>query len=349
MSDFVFLSNADTGGQNIAIARAINKYTKHTARALKMNDNYIHYPYDLCAQLGSYSLFDGKYYSREAILDIMRSANFLIFDTYDRFMGWDILFEDFYKGKSIVYRHNGDQCRLNNFIVDGFHKNNNDGIIVSTPDLLDCIPHVKNKTWIPNSVIDEDYLNSLPTAIYDKPLVVGHSPTNPTRKGTFEFLDALGEVAKKHEVFFDPVANMSWYSALKQRALHHVFFDQITKDIHWYGNCSIESAWLGQVVLCNPIKNGHIKVPFVPVDFDTLDKDLTSFFNRIDSTVYEELSKAHKTWVRKVHNPRDVAKTHVEWITENAIEWTSNHRFLTDRILLKAGWRWVKGKGIKIK
>jgi len=349
MLDFLFLSNADTGGQGYAITQAINRYTEYTARCIKINQNYIQYPYDLCSNLGQYSLLDGKFYSKTDIINLVKEAKVLVFDTYDRYYGYDILFEDYYIGKKVVYRHNGDQCRRNSFIVDRFHQRNNDAVVVSTPDLLKSIPHVKNKIWLPNLPIDLEYMSSFDLPRYNKTIVIGHTPTNPLRKGTFEFIEALGEIASKYPISFDPIAFTPFYESIYLRATtHHIYFDQITTDIRWYGNASVEASWLGQPVICNELLEGYIDTPFYTVTFENLKERLEELFSNMNKEFYEELQAKHLEWVKKEHNPEILASKHAEWMLDNAREWSKDHQFLTDKISLVEGWRWVRGKGIPL-
>lgn len=348
MVKFLFLGNADTGGQNTAIARAIRTYTKHDARSIRMNDNYIHFPYDLCRDLSNYSNFDGKYYSRDDILEIVRDTDIIVFDTYDRFYGYDILFEDHYLGKRVVYRHNGDQYRLNPLVAGSFHRMNNDALVVSTPDLLKVAPRIVKQIWLPNVVIDEDYLNSLPTPEYDDMLCVGHSPTNPKRKGTFEFIRALGNVAKDIPIDFDLIARRGWYDAVRYRAMkQHIYFDQIQNDIKWYGNASIEAAWIGQPVICNELLIRRY-APFFPVDFADLEELLRCFFTDVNEDLYKCYQERHMKWARELHSPKANADEHANWMIANATEWTKDHKFNTDVILGAMGIRWEMGKGIKL-
>lgn len=345
MVNFLFLGNADTGGQNTAIAKAINRYTKHNARSIRMNDNYIHFPYDLCRDLGHYSLFDSKFYSRDAILDIVKDAEIIVFDTFDRFYGWDINFEDYYEGKRVVYRHNGDQFRLNPMVANSFHSRNHDAIVCSTPDLLQVAPRVKKQVWLPNVVIDEDYLNIFEPTSYNEMLCVGHAPTNPARKGTMDFIKALGKVAQDIPIDLDLFSRMSWHESIRHRALTtHVYFDQIQEDIMWYGNASVEAAWLGQPVICNYLCT-DFKVPFFRVNREKLEDQLRWFFKDMGETIFQEMQDSHISWAIANHGPRQVIDRHVEWIIENATEWKPNHRFLHDLILSKLGMKWVKGEG----
>jgi len=352
MPDFLFLSNADTGGQCIAFTKAINKYTKYTARFLKMSSNYIEYPYDLCAQYGYYSLLDGRFYSRDDIIELVKDSEVLVFDVYDRYYGWDILFEDYYKGKRCVYIQNGDQLRDNSQLANNFFGENDDAIIVSTPDLLNAILSVRKRIWIPNTVVDEEFLNARLMKPYSNPLVIGHSPTNPRRKGTFMFIKALGELAKELSITFDPIAFMPWYKCIEYRAMnHHVLFDQITEDIEWYGNCAVESAWMGQPVIVNKLLPVKIEVPppFIQVTSRNLLSDLRKSISKImREGDYYELASEHEKWAREFHHPKRCAKLRAEWMMENATEWKEGHGFFTDKELLMKGWRWEKGRGIRL-
>ena len=351
MPDFLFLSNADTGGQCIAFTKAINRYTSYSARFLRMSANYIDYPYDLCAQYGHYSLLDGKFYSRDDIIELVKDSEILVFDVYDRYYGWDILFEDYYKGKRCVYIQNGDQLRDNSQLANHFFGENDDAIIVSTPDLLNAILSVKKKIWIPNIVVDEDFLETRLVRSYSNPLIIGHSPTNPRRKGTFMFIRALGELAKEYPVTFDPIAFMPWYKCIGYRAMnHHVLFDQITEDIEWYGVCSIESAWMGQPVIVNkllPIDAGD--PPFLQVTSRNLKGDLRKALEVLcDENGYYDLAIRHQQWAKEFHDPKKRAEERAKWMMENATEWRKDHGFFTDKELLMKGWKWEKGRGVRL-
>jgi hypothetical protein len=314
-----------------------------------MNDNYIHFPFDLCRDNGPYSLFDGKYYSRDAILELLRNADILVFDTYDRFFAWDILFEDYYIGKKVVYRHNGDQFRLNGHIAGSFHRRNNDAIVCSTPDLLRVDPRIKKQTWMPNVPIDEKYLNVLQLPFYDEPLVVGHAPTNSARKGTKDFLRALDKVDNKELVDIDFTDRSAWYTAVAHRAVtHHVYFDQLQEDISWYGNSSVEAAWLGQIVFCNKLLEGYAEVPFVTFTADTMKQVLNEFFDNINESMYYDMSDEHIDWAKTFHDPKRLAPIHAKWMIENATEWKDGHRYNADVILAAMGYRWDMGKGVKL-
>jgi len=142
-----------------------------------------------------------------------------------------------------VVHHQGTELRENPEKIDAAAKAIGAVQIVSTVDLLaDCtdgiwlpIPH--NLDWIRNKY---GYGRT------NRPLVIGHAPTNRAVKGTDVILEVLEKLRDDFDFTLDLVEFLPWNVCLSRKGRHDIFIDQLTLG---YGNNGVEAMALGKPVI----------------------------------------------------------------------------------------------------
>ena len=113
-------------------------------------------------------------------------------------------------------------------------------------------------------------------------VVLAHSPSNNTQKGTELILPALqaiandAEIAKHYQVEIDLIRGVPFTEAIERKSRCHIFVDQIAPEVGGYGQSSIEAMAFGAVTLadihCVPQSVGmHFARPPIHHVLDTHD------------------------------------------------------------------------------
>jgi len=209
--------DCDNGGGSYWLAQAINRYTKHQARAVRGYQSYLQYDYDILAP------------SVEQMADLVRWADVIhVRDRLPRCGGIP-------RGKGVVATYTGRVFRKCHRAVYRAHKLGY-VICVSTPDMMAFCPDV-HPTWLPNPREDLGHLW--------KPLrnkFALQAPTTRQGKQTEIFIEA----ARKACVPIEIVENVSYAECMERKAQARVIVDQIK---YGFGNNAIEGWALGMPVL----------------------------------------------------------------------------------------------------
>lgn len=209
--------DCDNGGGSWWLAQAINRYTKHQARAVRGYQSYLQYDYDI---LGP---------TIEQMNELIRWADVIhVRDRLPKSGGipW---------GKGVVVTYTGRTFRKASHAVYRAHKLSY-VVCVSTPDMMAFCQDVQ-PTWLPNPRAD---LAPLWKPLRNKFAL--QAPTTRQGKQTEIFIKA----ARKARVPFEVVEQVSYAECMAYKVQARVICDQIK---YGYGNNAIEAWALGMPVI----------------------------------------------------------------------------------------------------
>ena len=141
--------------------------------------------------------------------------------------------------------------------------------------------------------------------------VISHSPSNRTKKGTKEFLEAIEMLrAKGVEVRVDIIENESYDECVKRKGASTLFFDQTL--VGWYGNSAVEAMAQGVPTLCNISQEAHTGAEgAIPREFPVINtgKTAKSIYKALKYALglnLEKLSLATKDYCDYFHGYKTV-------------------------------------------
>ncbi|OPX77097.1 MAG: hypothetical protein A4E45_02284 [Methanosaeta sp. PtaB.Bin039] len=211
-------------------------------------------------------------------------------------------------GKKIVIHHKGDDIRGKG---EGYlFSHLSDGIIVSTPDLLEWS---EDAIWVPNP-IDLDSCPPIGIPEHSGPLRIVHAPSDRRIKGTEHVIRAVDEIQKEgYYVELIMVENTPHEEARKLYMGADIMVDQLL--VGWYGNFAIEAMALGKPV-CAFIRedlasylDGAPVINTGPIDLAAKLKSLVE-----DASWRRSLGRAGRSYVERRHRSDLVAKYIIKYI-----------------------------------
>lgn len=212
----LIIGSYDNGGASWWLSDAINKYTKHEARSIRLRQSYINYPFDIVAPttatLNRMVAWADVIHARDKIsphLDLRGKAKVITF-TGKRYRD---------KAQRLV-----PAMRSKGWLVT-----------VSTPNLPSFYPK-KPPIWLPNP------REEMVAGKKHKRFTVCHAPTYRYRKGTETIIEALDGFSAALEL----IENTSYTDCIRRKAKCHVLLDQFR---FGYGNNAIEAWALGMPVI----------------------------------------------------------------------------------------------------
>lgn len=216
MNVLIICPGSDTGGQAIRIKQAFDRRPDSgiTVRTVRKANEYLNYPADA---------------GWDALPALYEWADVVQFQATARDYGW----LDCGSRKPVVVHHQGSRLRDNSAAVVAEVESIGASQIVSTVDLLECVP--EGTPWLP-SPYDPAFL-----ARYASPrrrITIAHAPTNRTVKGT----DAVIRAVASLEVDFDLIENREWRVCLSRKGRANIFIDQLYLG---YGNNAVEAWGMG--------------------------------------------------------------------------------------------------------
>ena len=205
-------------------------------------------------------------------------------------------------GKKIVCHFHGEDLRTRGVIpeIDKISNLN----LTNEVDLLDKHPNInyiflpfETRTYIPKTKLNEK-------------LTISHAPTNRYYKGSNIIIPICNKIAKKHNVEFKLIENLSHSEAMKIKSQSDIFIDQIGDKGGWgYGMNSVESLSMGICTLTTMNEKYQQFIPdnpFVNVDENNLEFELEKLI--LSSEKILEKGKEGKNWVEKYHDIESVGK-----------------------------------------
>jgi glycosyltransferase involved in cell wall biosynthesis len=177
-----------------------------------------------------------------------------------------------------------------------------DAALVSTPDLLESVPHARH---VPVAASLDDY-PFRPVA--RAPLKVLHAPTNRLIKGTVYVERAYEALRPRFPgVEFRVVERLPWRELRDAIADCDVVVDQVF--MGWYGMVAVEAMAMGKPVLCfvrDDFEERLDRCPIVRTTLETLADDLARMLS--DGVDRRLLGEAGRAYVERVHAAPVIAR-----------------------------------------
>ena len=280
------LSYSDNGGNCFFLAQAINAHTEHTARSIRMEESYLHYPHDILKP------------GRDELLEMIEWA-----DVVHVRENWHGLLPYHYCKPTVVtysgnfYRRNPDrwheQCKKLGFLIT-----------VSTVDLS----VMRDAPWMPNTRPDECGNIKLDPSVFR----VCHTPTFRDRKGTETVIAALKNLPDVELVL---VEKRPYADSREARRTCHLTIDQF----RWgYGNSAIEAWACAQPVLSDAHMDKRVPMrlrgmlnnvlPWYPTPETVQDIRDAVIQMRDDSDVYCQNRRAGRSFYQAFHSQESVVQ-----------------------------------------
>ena len=187
-----------------------------------------------------------------------------------------------------------------------------DQVYALNPDLLWVLP--KGAKFTPYGHVDLDDWRPVYPREENRPLRIGHAPSNRRAKGTDRILRALDSLKRKGYSFeLELVEGVSNDEARRRYETVDVLIDQLYAG--WYGGLAVELMALGKPVLVylreddlRFIPSGmKEELPFVRVTPDTIEEGLRTVLEMPRSDLLA-LAKKSRAFVERWHDPLSIAR-----------------------------------------
>lgn len=296
-------SDYNIAGQISMLQNLINKYTKHKARFVLINQDYANHPVDI--------MFNPKNAdSLKLLRQLALSADIIHCHRSPQLLQNDIFFDCIKPNNSLV-QYWGSDIRLNNEAIHDWHlKTGIPGLSAYDPTMLrpnGCLPyHI-------NVMVDIDKLVPCDPIGKDGKIKIIHPSTNRAIKRTDIFLKLKEKFEKKYSnLEFILVEGKTNEECLEIKKHCQITFDQI--GFGAYGLSAIESMGMGHVVftrIANFCMSYHPNMPIIPVDEDNVELMLERCLNNIPEMI--KTGYAGREWVCRNHAPRKILKQYI-WL-----------------------------------
>jgi glycosyltransferase involved in cell wall biosynthesis len=170
---------------------------------------------------------------------------------------------------------------------------------VATPDLRRWAP---GAIWVPNPYPLPQLVRAQNTG---KP-VVGHFPSNPSKKGTAFITEKVQEMQRSLDFEYRIVSGVTHREAVQLMAGCDIVIDQLT-GYGAYGMVSVEAMALGCVVVSSVNPELFDRCPVIPVSSKSFEERLSEIL--VARPQWSELGNRGREYVGRVHNPRAAART----------------------------------------
>lgn len=222
---------ADTGGNGIRTARAFARHLPAWSyRSTARTGNWLAYPADL---------------PWADALEAWRAAD--VVHVRDGFQAEALLGAP--RRPTVIHQH-GTQFRLHRDRLLREQRARGATGLAATLDLYLMAPD--DLSWMPAlyelgelEAIRADVARSR-AITSDRPLVIGHAPTNRTVKGTAALIAAVERLRRELPVRLELIERVPWAECLRRKAGVDVYFDQVALG---YGNNALEAWGMGIPVI----------------------------------------------------------------------------------------------------
>jgi len=275
----LFISVNDWANSGFKYSEAINMYSKrYECKYFCFNEHPFGYYRDNV-------LIDGEsgFLNNEAINKLREYANECDIIHCKENSGIIIGFEDikFDINKPIVQTFGGSVYRTYHTEIRKRIAGISNVCTVTTPDLV-----FDDEILVPLPI---DTNRHVPIEKSNRCIIIGHSPTNRTLKGTDQILEAVGVICGEHSnVFMNMQEGLKFNYAIELKRINHIFIDQIVSG--YYSNSAVEAMSLGSACLA---KNDYGATGVIDVDASTLYDELNILVNDQDY-LYNSMMRARK-------------------------------------------------------
>jgi len=207
--------------------------------------------------------------------------------------------------KNVVVNHGGSVYRQHHDIISKTY-DFVDASIIQCPDLLGL--GAKNEQWIYYPV-DTDLIK--PDFKTNRPLKVGHFPSNPKIKGS-DGIRAVAEQVKGIEFIYDR-KRVIWGDNLKRVADCDIIIETLSLSLDGakygeWGNAAIEAAAMGKIVITNSLTEDKYKEEFgeksalIIANSEAELKEKLTMLSELSDNEINMLKIDMRNWVLKHHS-----------------------------------------------
>lgn len=330
--DILMVCIENTAGVFTALCDSINKYTPYKARFVEYRNTYLDYGHDLLLSTGDRN---AKLAELNALARNCKVIHWNQIQWNERatvFKGINFSFAPYLNNKTHTCHHHGTILRERSHNPHGFKK-----IFLTTPDLLYYSPegvfmpipmNIKYdiKTTFPTTklILHCPAMTTRTIAQYCKMIRYASLyypkdyPPNYSLKCTEMFNKAMASIKNKQPVDYKVISGMDNTALMRIKAASSMYLNEIF--FGCYGVNVIESMGLGKPVLGRIDEHSKtiFKVwnnddcPVLQIEYKTLEEDITRHL-KCDEV---EVGKVSRKWIKKMHDPRRLAKFFVEQVME---------------------------------
>lgn len=154
-----------------------------------------------------------------------------------------------------------------------------------------------------------------PGPVPDRPVRIGHAPTNRAAKGTDVILDELTQIGKQYPIEIVLIENLPHQDALKLKKSCHIFVDSIGELS--YGINGLESLAMGIPTAAEIPPDFEVvlkKHPFINISKGRIADQLIPFIE--SRPLREEFGSRGREWVGTWHNPVTMVRKMIDQIAD---------------------------------
>ncbi|MFZ0220287.1 MAG: hypothetical protein WAM42_01170 [Candidatus Nitrosopolaris sp.] len=189
-------------------------------------------------------------------------------------------------------------------------KFDDDFCLVSTPDLLQYVPHGK---WLPNP-IDIREIESIIIRNQQKHRTIGiaHYPYYQNYHSNDNYSSVLSEIENEKDCKVVRILNLPHIKTLETIASCDVVVGKILPDVGWFGKFELEGMALGKPVITYVYDELYEKYrpPVYRTTKNTFKRDLRSLLE--DNTERDRLGKEGQNYIKKYHSVESIVKSVIE-------------------------------------
>lgn len=293
MRVLIVSSGEDSGGVGIAIKHAFDRHTDWDVRQVRFNNNYLDYPADITLSADNLAEVDHLFEKADVIHFMERWFG------QKRYPG--------FCSKPKVMHHHGTIFRSNPSPLMDQAAGYRAISVVSTIDLLTIAPPGQLR-WVGNPVnipsLQDIRFRNLISHL--RPLVV-HAPTGREKKGTEQWLQALGGLHADLRL----IEGVTWQECLRLKAEGDLLMDQLRVG---YGNNALEAWAMGIPVIsgvsdANVVDAMHKQIGYLPF-YLTTPSTVASRLREIveDGDLRDQYRVIGEQYVNDFHDERKVVE-----------------------------------------
>lgn len=278
-----------------SFARALN--TRYISFLPDTND-----PHRIPITLPTGRDYVNRLYNLPLFLSLIQDYDVLHFHFMTMLPGY--LDTHLYNGTTKILHYHGSDIRGHPYrekLSRGF-----DIRIVSTPDLLSCVPGATHIPQMVNPIQNRNHPRDEIT-----PIRIAHAPSRKEKKGTDVIIRAIQKIQRRIPIEFDLIHGVSRSEALERIARSDIVIDQVTP-FGMYGVVSIEALYLGKTVLCS-INPAYYPAdcPIISVAGDGSDLE-SQLLRTIQDTDWEAGGDRGRSYALCHHSPDAVKRQFLE-------------------------------------
>ncbi len=295
--NILFISDFEIAGNQTRMMKLINNHTTHKARNVIFNRDYLNYGEDL--------VLDTEENLKET-QELIRQADFFHFSRLiPSIPGIDLC--KYLRRNNCMIDYFGGDIKFNKKNVVAYHKRTGVfGLNKYDFEMYKGAEFLMYHIPVMFDVLEYDNYD-IDLGFYQKSeIIIGHSPTNPGRKGTHYILPIIERINQKvqQSIKMNLIMGKSNVEAIKEKAKCDIYIDQVVPESSRIAGCpgqnSYESLALGKVTITS-MDNFYLSFfPDVPIFSATIENLEGIILNILNNpSIVKEKMKNTKLWLKQ--------------------------------------------------